>query len=146
MHLQHTRNFCILLVVCSSFISSLLTAQTRCLTYEVHQKKMATDALYRKNFEQENNRSLLSGINATSMVDTTITIPVVIHVLYNSNEQNVSDEEIQSQIDVLNEDFAANNASSLDVPSDWINLITDSKIRFKLAQRDPAGNNSNGII
>ena len=146
MPLQNTRNFCILLLAFSCFISSLLTAQTRCLTHELHLKKMTADALYRKNFEQENNRSLLSGINATSMVDTTITIPVVIHILYNSDEQNVSDEEIQSQIDVLNEDFAANNASSLDVPLDWINLITDSKIRFKLAQRDPAGNNSSGVI
>ena len=146
MHLQHTRNLGILLFVCFSLITSHLTAQTRCLTHEVHQKKMEMDALYRKHFELENNRILNNGIIATSMLDTTITIPVVIHVLFNSAEQNISDEEIQSQIDILNEDFAANNASSLDVPTDWINLITDSKIRFKLAQRDPAGNNSNGII
>lgn len=146
MHLQHTRNLGILLFVCFSLITSHLTAQTRCLTHEVHQKKMEMDALYRKHFELENNRILNNGIIASSMLDTTITIPVVIHVLFNSAEQNISDEEIQSQIDILNEDFAANNASSLDVPTDWINLITDSKIRFKLAQRDPAGNNSNGII
>ena len=146
MHLQHTRNLGILLFVCFSLITSHLTAQTRCLTHEVHQKKMEMDALYRKHFELENNRILYNGIIASSMLDTTITIPVVIHVLFNSAEQNISDEEIQSQIDILNEDFAANNASSLDVPTDWINLITDSKIRFKLAQRDPAGNNSNGII
>lgn len=146
MHLQHTRNLRILLFVCFSLITGHLTAQTRCLTHEVHQKKMEMDALYRKHFELVNNRTLNNGIIASSMLDTTITIPVVIHVLFNSADQNISDEEIQSQIDILNEDFAANNASSLDVPIDWINLITDSKIRFKLAQRDPAGNNSNGII
>ncbi|MFN0188305.1 MAG: M43 family zinc metalloprotease [Bacteroidia bacterium] len=123
-----------------------MTAQTRCLTHDLHQKKLSSDALYRKNFELENSRSLPLGLNTTAMIDTTITIPVVFHVLYNSTQQNISDEEIQSQIDILNEDFAANNASSLDVPVSWISLVKDSKIRFKLAQRDPSGNNSNGIV
>ncbi|MBK9637752.1 MAG: T9SS type A sorting domain-containing protein [Bacteroidetes bacterium] len=146
MHQQLSRNFSILLLIASCFISGILSAQTRCLSHELHLKKMAEDANYHKNFEKENIRNFLSEISATSMIDTTVTIPVVVHVLYNTSKQNVSDEEIQSQIDVLNEDFAAHNASSLDVPTDWINLITDSKIRFKLAQRDPSGNNSNGVI
>ena len=36
---------------------------------------------------------------------TNVTIPVVVHVVYNNATQNVSDAQIQSQIDVLNRDY-----------------------------------------
>lgn len=39
-----------------------------------------------------------------------IEIPVVVNVLYKTAAENVSDAQIQSQIDVLNEDFAGTNA------------------------------------
>lgn len=146
MHFNPFSKLRIILILGSCFISHFLAAQNRCLTHEVHQRKMAADALYSKTFTQENNRVLSNSDLIAALIDTTITIPVVVHVLYNTAEQNISDEEIQSQIDVLNEDFAANNATSLDVPVDWIGLVKDSKIRFKLAQRDPSGNKSNGII
>src|SRR5690242_13054607 len=57
-------------------------------------------------------------------------IPVVVHVLYNNAAQNVSDEQIKSQIDVLNEDFSGTNGTSAEVPDSWKGLVTDSKIRF----------------
>jgi hypothetical protein len=123
-----------------------MVAQNRCLTHEVHQRKMIEDPFYAKNFTKENNKTFTKADFTSVLVDTTITIPVVIHVLYNTAEQNISDEEIQSQIDVLNEDFATNSATSLDVPVDWIGLVKDTKIRFKLAKRDPAGNKSTGIV
>ncbi len=75
----------------------------------------------------------------------TIKIPVVVHVVYNTNEQNIGDEQVQSQIDALNEDFAAINATITDVPVNWKPFITDSKIRFSLANRAPDNTNSNGI-
>ena len=34
-----------------------------------------------------------------------ITIPVVVHVVYYNSNENISTAQIQSQIDVLNEDF-----------------------------------------
>lgn len=126
--------------------SDYSAAQTRCLTNELHQKKWKEDANYRSRFSQNELPPAQLKFPQTSMVDTTITIPVVVHVLFNNQDQNISEEEIQSQIDILNEDFAANNASSTDIPSVWTGLVQDSKIRFKLAQRDPSGNRSNGIV
>ena len=35
---------------------------------------------------------------------TLTTIPVVVHVVYNTDEENLSDEQIRSQFDVLNAD------------------------------------------
>tara|TARA_R100001480_G_scaffold88377_2_gene95500 strand:- start:430 stop:2178 length:1749 start_codon:yes stop_codon:yes gene_type:complete len=59
----------------------------------------------------------------------TVTLPVVFHIVHTgaAQENNVSDEQIISQVDVLNEEFE------------------DSKIQFCMAVRDPDGNPTNGI-
>jgi hypothetical protein len=46
---------------------------------------------------------------ARRLADGTIEIPVVFNVLYKTAAQNVSQAQLQSQIDVLNADFAATN-------------------------------------
>lgn len=116
----------------------------RCATNEVHRHRINVDSCYRLRYEalqQMPPEALILRAGA----DTTFEIPVVVHVLYNTPEQNISEEQIQSQLDVLNEDYSALNESILDVPPDWQGLLKDSKIRFKLAQRDPLGNFSTGI-
>jgi len=138
-------SFSLLFIIAMCFQPVFLKAQTRCFTNEVHQKKMLEDASYKKRFLEIEKFDVLSVQRLSSSADTSIIIPVIIHVLYNNDEENISDEQIQSQIDVLNEDFAANNATSLDVPAVWSGLVKDSKIRFQLAQRDPAGNNTSGV-
>jgi hypothetical protein len=75
-----------------------------------------------------------------------ITIPVVVHVVYNTAAQNISDAQIQSQIDVLNEDFRKLNADVSLTPSIFSALAADCQIQFCLAQRDPNGNATTGII
>ncbi len=75
----------------------------------------------------------------------TIHIPVVVHVIYKTSEQNISYDQIQSQIDVLNEDFSGNSYNKAKIPDVWKNLNGDSKIRFHLARKDPDGNPSSGI-
>lgn len=75
-----------------------------------------------------------------------ITIPVVVHVVYNTTAQNISDAQIQSQIAVLNEDFRKLNADASLTPSIFAGLATDCQIQFCLAQRDPNGNATTGII
>jgi hypothetical protein len=75
-----------------------------------------------------------------------ITIPVVVHVVYNTVAQNISDAQVQSQIDVLNEDFRKLNADASLTPSIFSALGADCQIQFCLAQRDPNGNATTGII
>jgi hypothetical protein len=72
-------------------------------------------------------------------------IKVVVHVVYRTDQENVTDQQIQSQIDVLNRDFGATNVDIGNVPEVWKNFPMDSHIRFKLASLDPEGNESNGI-
>jgi len=74
-----------------------------------------------------------------------VTIPVVVHVLYNTTAQNISDAQIQSQIDVLNADFQKLNSDAGSVPSAFASLAANPSIGFVLAKRDPSGNATTGI-
>ena len=74
-----------------------------------------------------------------------ITIPVVVHVVWNTNSENISDAKILSQIDVLNEDFRRLNADATNTPSAFQSVAADCEIEFCLATIDPQGNPTTGI-
>lgn len=74
-----------------------------------------------------------------------VTIPVVVHVVYRTEIQNLNDFQIMSQIAVLNEDYRSANTDITGVPSVWDNLIADVEIEFALATCDPNGYATNGI-
>jgi len=76
---------------------------------------------------------------------TIITIPVVIHVVWNTNAENISDAQIFSQMDVLNADFRRTNVDAINTPSVWQNIAADSEIDFCLATTDPNGASTSGI-
>jgi PKD repeat protein len=75
-------------------------------------------------------------------------IPVVFHVIYQnaSNAWNISAAQIQSQVDILNEDFKRLNADTMNAPANFRAVAAGSNINFCLAQRDPQGNPSTGIV
>jgi hypothetical protein len=74
-----------------------------------------------------------------------IVIPVVIHVVWNKQAENISNEQILSQIEVLNEDFRATNVEISGIPQVFKNKVADVEIEFCLADKDPIGNPTNGI-
>jgi Pregnancy-associated plasma protein-A len=63
----------------------------------------------------------------------------------NTPAQNVSDAQIQSQIDVLNEDFRRTNTDATSVPSYFAGVAADARIEFALAVRDPNCGATTGI-
>jgi len=75
-----------------------------------------------------------------------VTIPVVVHVVYNTTAENISDAQIQSQITVLNQDFRKLNADVANTPGAFAGLASDSNIEFCLATVDPNGNPTNGVL
>ena len=74
-----------------------------------------------------------------------VTIPVVVHVVYNTTAENISDAQVQSQINVLNADFRKLNADAGLVPAGFSGLAADANIEFCLASTDPNGATTNGI-
>lgn len=62
-----------------------------------------------------------------------INIPVYIHVIYSNSQENISGAQIQSQIDVLNEDYRRTNSDASNTPSVFTGVAADSEINFTLA-------------
>ncbi len=82
----------------------------------------------------------------TSASTTVITIPVVVHVIYNGQAigvaPNITDEQVQSQITVMNQDYS----KMIGTPGYNTNPVgANTQIQFVLAQVDPSGNPTNGI-
>lgn len=79
-----------------------------------------------------------------------ITIPVVVHVLHKGEPigtgTNISVAQIQSQIDVLNQDFRRLNTNVLLSPAPFRGTSDDPLIQFCLAQQKPDGSPTNGIV
>ena len=73
------------------------------------------------------------------------TIPVVVHVVYRTDAENIADDQITSQIDALNRDYRANNTDIKNAPAPWKKLPADALIEFKMADTDPDGNATDGI-
>lgn len=81
---------------------------------------------------------------------TTYQIPVVIHVIHNGepegNGSNISDEQILSQIAVLNEDYKRLNVDAANTPSEFLPVAGSLDIEFVMAKRTPEGLATNGIV
>ena len=117
-----------------------------CATDEVHERLLRTVRGYadaRSEIENRTNRMLAFG---DAVLRTGCTeILVAVHVVSRTAAENISDAQIQSQIDVLNADFRATNPDKSSTPAVFQPLIGDARVTFKLADVDPAGNPTNGI-
>ncbi|GGA91920.1 M43 family zinc metalloprotease [Puia dinghuensis] len=81
-----------------------------------------------------------------SALPSLITIPVVVHVLYNTPAQNISDAQIRSQIDVLNRDYQKLNPDTAGIPSYYSPRAANCGFQFVLAGLDTNGHTTSGII
>jgi hypothetical protein len=72
-------------------------------------------------------------------------IPVVVHIVYQSSEQNLSDDRVLQQIERLNIDFNLLNADISKANDLAKSLSASTGFEFCLAETDPQGNPTNGI-
>ncbi len=98
-----------------------------------------------KLFDESLIQNLLENQAQARGMNGVYTIPVVVHVLYKTTAQNISDAQIMSQIEVLNEDFGRYNADTTQTPAGWQNIAGTTPFQFCLAKQDPFGNPTNGI-
>ena len=68
------------------------------------------------------------------LVNGKVVIPVVVNVLYKTAAENISDAQIQSQIDVLNKDFTATNSDFSSTPAEFAGVAANVGITFELVQ------------
>jgi hypothetical protein len=104
----------------------------QCGTMEVHHRLLERHPEFRQSLvqiEMFTARAFLFGAAARTQLAT---IPVIVHVVYNSQEQNISDAQINSQIKAMNRDYRASNTDKSNTPSVWKSLIADCNIEFTL--------------
>jgi hypothetical protein len=117
--------------------------QTRqCATMPHHYYLAETDERYQINRREIETFSVPARLVPRTAV---IRIPVVVHVLYNSDAENISQSQIDSQIEALNRDYRLQNADQANVPEPFREFVTDTLIEFALAVRDPQGQATTGI-
>ncbi len=121
----------------------------RCYTTEMQQhlrnqgKVQETDAQFEQWIAER-----IAAMQQQGGIESEYVIPVVVHIIYQTenNPWNISDAQVISQIQVLNEDFLRTNADTTNTPAAFQSVAVNTDISFCLAQRDPQGNATTGII
>ena len=74
-----------------------------------------------------------------------VRIPVVVHVVYHTDAQNISDEQIKSQLAALDADYQKMNPDVASVPTPFKDRVGNPLVQFALAVRGPDGEATTGI-
>lgn len=96
-----------------------VVSQRVCTSHEILTQQIAEDPARGLRLQEIDRFTdhLMSQGDRVLLPDGTMEIPVVVNVLYKTTAENISTAQIQSQIDVLNEDFSATNADYGLIPS-----------------------------
>ena len=116
-----------------------------CGTMDVHYRLLRTVPEYAEARTASENHAMRAAMSPMIGRTGCTRIPTVVHVVYSTAAQNISDAQIQSQIAVLNRDFRQKNADVGTVPVAFSTFVADARIEFQLATTDPSGNPTNGI-
>ena len=97
-----------------------------------------------QDFENELNVQMQNILNSNNRGGGPIRLPIVVHVVHNGEAigvgDNISEAQILSQLDVLNEDYRKIPGSRGDGAG------VDTNIEFYLAKEDPDCNPTSGIV
>ena len=131
-----------------SFAQKEQPSKKGCASHENYERMLVEDPNFKANSAKIEQRT--AGLTTNSLVanlatTTTVRIPVVVHVIYNTAQQNISTAQIQSQISVLNNDFRKLNADVSQTPALFSALTADTNVEFYLATTDPNGAATAGI-
>ena len=136
-----------LFVLCAALFALNSNAQTNhdCASDHLNDSLMNhNQGFSRSYFYMEQKLAQMEALSAADRTNDIYVIPVVVHIIHEGEPygtgSNISDEQIFSAIDALNEDFRRVDGSNGygDGP--------DIGIEFCLAARTPAGSATNGIV
>jgi hypothetical protein len=145
--------FTLITIFIACFVMGLNAQSEKCATMKHFAKRIAKDpsALTRMEQSELNTQQWIATHPKTNTksglkkVQQIITIPVVVHVIWHEQIENISDAQILSQIVAMNKDFRLLNSDSLPPSHPFWIYTADTGIEFCLAKRDPNGNATNGI-
>ena len=105
----------------------------QCVSHQILEQQLAADPAFAKRFNEIESftQDVLRNPEQYKLVNGVMVIPVHVNVLYRTTAENVSNVQIQSQIDVLNEDFAATNSDTIAIPATFSGVKAgNTRIKF----------------
>lgn len=142
----------ILLFLSFSACISVFSQQTNwCGTDQIIQRLKASDPGYEDMLHKAMSKAANGWINNTSNVQKSLlTIPVVVHIIHDNGIGNISDEQVQSALDILNQDYNRENPDTASTRNTATAPFRPQAgvmdVEFVLAKIDPDGNCTNGIV
>ena len=141
----------LILIFC--VVSFTVAAQDRCGTVEYIELLKSKNVLLENSntFEKWLQEKRLSKERQarTQRTQATYQVPVVVHVIHNGEAigfgTNISDEQIQSQINVLNKDYKRLNVDASSTPPEFQSFAGVFDVEFIHAKQDPEGLATSGI-
>ena len=135
--------------LCAGFISSAQQVNHKKCDFDHYYNAQLNDPLQRE-YLLETEKLIAQKIAETKSMQgktaaTVVTIPVVIHIIYASSQDNISLAQIEDGLRVLNEDFRRQNADTNLTRTLFKPVAADFEIEFALAKIDPQGNCTDGI-
>jgi hypothetical protein len=103
-----------------------------CASQEVLAEQLASDPTLAIRMNQIEAFTQKAQLTNNRLVNGKVVIPVVVNVLYKTAAENISDAQIQSQIDVLNKDFTATNSDFGSIPDLFSGVAANVDITFEL--------------
>jgi hypothetical protein len=135
------KRFPLFLLAFCGFLSSAIAQSEPCGTDRLLQSIDAAAYYDRINALIQSHLASPAG-----KLSTTITIPTVFHVVYNTPVQNIADSMIYQQLQILNDDFQRHNADTVNTPVAFQSIAGRMDIEFCLAQQTPTGASTTGIV
>jgi Pregnancy-associated plasma protein-A/Secretion system C-terminal sorting domain len=130
------------------FVSTITLSQNRCGSFDYMQEAIKNSPWLIEKIRAAENAVAHSTANvttATRLESSIIKIPVVVHILYHTPEEKITDAQVISQIEALNKYFRRRNNDTASTPAYFRALAADCEIEFKLATTAPGKKFSNGI-
>lgn len=138
----------ILIFIIGLLSMTRVSAQLSCVTTEHTRLQISNDPFQANAIQQAETfiRQVLASPSSARLENGIIRIPVVIHNLYHTANQKITDEQAIAQLEVLNKAFRRQNADTVKTPAVFKSIAADCEIEFHLATSDPLKRSTSGII
>lgn len=125
---------------------STVPVKRKCSTLEMEEDRKAKHGGEKQvEFEEWLQRRTQTARGLRKKSIGTYSLPVVVHVIYSNPTENISEEQVRSQLKVLNQDYRRTNPDKISTAAEFQRVAADAQIEFCLASVDPQGQPTDGI-